>query len=130
MSSPMSTVPAPESGARREPLLRHLLGGVLREERLRQGRTLVDVAARARVSVAYLSEIERGRKEPSSEVLVAVCGSLGIRLTDLVAATHAALVGSVRPVLVDLASSGNGVTAVPHGAPVPASSGGVVLLAA
>ncbi|TWH33984.1 helix-turn-helix domain-containing protein [Isoptericola variabilis] len=75
----------------REPLLRHLVGAILRRARLRQGRTLQDVAAAARMSIAYLSEVERGRKEASSEVLAAVCDALGIRLVDLVAQAHATL---------------------------------------
>lgn len=70
-----------------EPLLRHVIGGILRTARLSQGRTLTDVALAARVSIAYLSEIERGRKEASSEVLAAVCGALGLRLVDLVVRT-------------------------------------------
>ena len=49
----------------------------LREERRTTGRTLADVAGQAGVSTQYLSEIERGRKEPSSEVLQAVAGALG-----------------------------------------------------
>ena len=72
---------------RTQPLLRHLVGGILRERREDQGRTLRDVADDARVSLAYLSEVERGRKEASSEVLAAVCGALGLRLVDLVART-------------------------------------------
>src|SRR5690606_5096834 len=72
---------------RPEPLLRHVIGGILRRARLAQGRTLVDGAAAARVSTAYLSEIERGRKEASSEVLAAVGGALGLRLVVLVART-------------------------------------------
>lgn len=68
---------------RQEPLLRLLVGATFRRRREAQGRTLADVAADARVSIAYLSEIERGRKEPSSEVLVAVCRALGMRLADL-----------------------------------------------
>ncbi|MFF2834095.1 helix-turn-helix domain-containing protein [Cellulosimicrobium cellulans] len=79
--------PRPRAGGRPEPLLRHVIGGILRRARLAQGRTLVDVAASARVSTAYLSEVERGRKEASSEVLAAVCGALGLRLVDLVART-------------------------------------------
>ena len=70
------TSPRPRRGGRSEPLLRHVIGGILRRARLAQGRTLVDVAASARVSTAYLSEVERGRKEASSEVLAAVCGAL------------------------------------------------------
>jgi transcriptional regulator with XRE-family HTH domain len=68
----------------REPLLRDLVGGILRRARREQRRTLADVAADARVSTAYLSEVERGRKEASSEVLAAVCEALGLRLVDLV----------------------------------------------
>ncbi len=66
-----------------EPLWREAAGATLREERHRAGRTLADVATEAGVSVQYLSEVERGRKEPSSEVLGAVAGALGLRLVDL-----------------------------------------------
>lgn len=76
-----------------EPLLRRLVGAILRRRREAQGRTLRDVGTAARVSVAYLSEVERGRKEASSEVLVAVCGALGMRLVDLLADAHADLAG-------------------------------------
>lgn len=76
----LSRVGRPE---RAEPLLRLLVGATFRRRREQQGRTLADVAADARVSIAYLSEIERGRKEPSSEVLLAVCHALGMRLADL-----------------------------------------------
>jgi transcriptional regulator with XRE-family HTH domain len=69
----------------RKPLLRTLVGDVLRRRRLRQRRTLADVARAARVSVQYLSEVERGRKEPSSEVLAAICDALRIDLSDLLA---------------------------------------------
>ncbi|MCK9794885.1 helix-turn-helix domain-containing protein [Isoptericola sp. 4D.3] len=79
----------------REPLLRHLVGAILRRARLRQGRTLQEVAGAARMSTAYLSEVERGRKEASSEVLAAVCAALGIRLVDLVAQAHDALAATV-----------------------------------
>lgn len=64
-------------------LLRRVIGGVLRRVRLRQGRTLREVAAAAGVSLPYLSEVERGRKEASSEVLAAICRALGIHLSDL-----------------------------------------------
>jgi transcriptional regulator with XRE-family HTH domain len=66
-----------------EPLWRAAVGRELREERSRQERTLADVADDAGVSVPYLSEVERGLKEPSSEVLGAVAGALGLRLVDL-----------------------------------------------
>jgi transcriptional regulator with XRE-family HTH domain len=66
------------------PLLRTTLGDVLRRLRLDQGRTLADVARTANVSMPYLSELERGRKEASSEVLAALCAALGIGLSDLI----------------------------------------------
>jgi transcriptional regulator with XRE-family HTH domain len=66
-----------------DPLLRDLLGAVLRDVRTARGLTLREVAGRARVSMPYLSEVERGRKEPSSEVLAAVARALGLRLGDL-----------------------------------------------
>jgi transcriptional regulator with XRE-family HTH domain len=67
----------------REPLWREAVGQELRDERQDTGRTLADVAQEAGVSTQYLSEIERGRKEPSSEVLQAVAGALDLRLVDL-----------------------------------------------
>jgi transcriptional regulator with XRE-family HTH domain len=66
-------------------LLRGLIGMVLRRIRLGQDRTLRDVAEAARVSVPYLSEVERGRKEPSSELLAAICEALGLELAELLA---------------------------------------------
>jgi transcriptional regulator with XRE-family HTH domain len=62
-----------------------MLGRVLRRARLEQGRTLADVAAAAKVSLPYLSELERGRKEASSEILAAICDALRIELSDLLA---------------------------------------------
>ena len=79
---------APEATPRRTrpaPLWREAVGRELRRERQRSGRTLADVAGTAGVSLPYLSEIERGRKEPSSEVLEAVGGALGLELVDLTA---------------------------------------------
>lgn len=64
-------------------LLRRLIGDALRRLRLEQGRSLRELARAAGVSLAYLSEVERGRKEPSSEVLRAICAALGITLLDL-----------------------------------------------
>lgn len=66
-------------------LVRRLLGDVLRQERLRQGRTLRDISALARVSLGYISEIERGRKEASSECLAAICGALRVPLSAVLA---------------------------------------------
>jgi transcriptional regulator with XRE-family HTH domain len=70
-------------GGARMVLLRRLMGDVLRRHRLRQSRTLRDVSAAARVSLGYLSEIERGRKEASSELLAAICAALDISLADV-----------------------------------------------
>jgi transcriptional regulator with XRE-family HTH domain len=64
-------------------LLRHLLGDALRRLRLRQGRTLREVSASARVSLGYLSEVERGQKEASSELLAAICAALGAPLSQV-----------------------------------------------
>ena len=64
-------------------LLRHLLGDALRRLRLRQGRTLREVSAAARVSLGYLSEVERGRKEASSELLASICDALGAPLSQV-----------------------------------------------
>jgi transcriptional regulator with XRE-family HTH domain len=62
-------------------LLRRLLGDALRRQRLRQARTLRDVSADARVSLGYLSEVERGQKEASSELLSSICDALGVQLS-------------------------------------------------
>jgi transcriptional regulator with XRE-family HTH domain len=66
-----------------EPLWREALGRSLRTTREEQGGRLVDVADRAGISPQYLSEIERGRKEPSSEMIAAVAGALGVDLDEL-----------------------------------------------
>ncbi|MFE2443316.1 helix-turn-helix domain-containing protein [Streptomyces melanosporofaciens] len=76
----------------KEPLLRDLVGGVLRRERLAQQRTLKDVAEAARISMPYLSELERGRKEASSEVLAAAARALGLSLADLLAMAQGELI--------------------------------------
>ncbi|MEP6629993.1 MAG: helix-turn-helix transcriptional regulator, partial [Lapillicoccus sp.] len=59
-------------------LLRRELGDVLRDERRHQGRTLREVSQSASVSLGYLSEVERGEKEASSELLGSICGALGL----------------------------------------------------
>jgi transcriptional regulator with XRE-family HTH domain len=81
------------------PLLRRLVGDVLRRNRLAQRRTLADVARDARVSMPYLSEVERGRKEASSEVLAAVCDALRIELSDLLAEVGRDLANDRAPVV-------------------------------
>ncbi|MDA2891359.1 helix-turn-helix transcriptional regulator [Mycolicibacterium sp. BiH015] len=62
-------------------LLREVIGDVLRRARVEQGRTLREVSDSARVSLGYLSEVERGRKEASSELLSAICTALDVPLS-------------------------------------------------
>jgi len=75
-------------------LLRRLLGDVLRGKRQRQGRTLREVSAAARVSLGYLSEVERGQKEASSELLSAICAALGVRMSELMREVSDELAGA------------------------------------
>ena len=78
-------------------LLRRLLGDVLRERRREQGRTLREVSSRARVSLGYLSEVERGQKEASSELLGSICEALDLPLSSVLrdVSDHLALVEQV-----------------------------------
>ena len=62
-------------------LFRRLLGDVLRAQRMRRGMTLREVSAEARVSLGYISEIERGQKEASSELLASLCSALDLPLS-------------------------------------------------
>ncbi|GED98177.1 helix-turn-helix domain-containing protein [Gordonia crocea] len=64
-------------------LLREVLGAGLRQARTGQQRTLREISTAARVSLGYLSEVERGQKEASSELLAAICDALDIELADL-----------------------------------------------
>ncbi|MGC0414723.1 helix-turn-helix domain-containing protein [Embleya sp. AB8] len=87
-------------------LLRRLLGDVLRRQRQRQGRTLREVSSSARVSLGYLSEVERGQKEASSELLAAICDALDVRMSvlmrevsDELALAELASAEAMRPVL-------------------------------
>ena len=64
-------------------LLRRELGDVLREQRQSQGRTLREVSSSASVSLGYLSEVERGEKEASSELLASICGALNLPLSEM-----------------------------------------------
>jgi transcriptional regulator with XRE-family HTH domain len=89
-TDPRGTVEPPVQAApgdrRREAgmlLVRRLLGDVLRATRLRQGRTLREVSASARVSLGYLSEVERGQKEASSELLSSICSALDVPLSEV-----------------------------------------------
>src|SRR4051794_27760507 len=85
-------------------LLRTQLGNTLRGHRLRQRRTLRDVSGAPRVSLGYLSEVERGQKEASSELLASICDALDVELADLLAEVSLEMRlaepsrGTVRPV--------------------------------
>ena len=101
-------------------LFRRLLGDVLRTRRMDQGRTLRQLCADARVSLGYMSEIERGQKEASSELLAAICSALDVPLSeilsdvaDAVALEEAAM--SVRLEQVDIGSDALSVTPVRRG---------------
>src|SRR5215216_1418485 len=80
-------------------LLREAIGDRLRRTRTAQHRTLREVSRTARVSLGYLSEVERGRKEASSELLAAICDALSLPLSDLL---HG-VAGDLLPYLVDSA---------------------------
>ena len=88
-------------------LFRRLLGDVLRSERMQRGMTLREVSAEARVSLGYISEIERGQKEASSELLASLCSALDIPLSnvlrevsDAVALEEAAVAVAAVPISV------------------------------
>lgn len=70
-------------GGRAVVLLRQEIGDVLRDARREQGRTLREISAIARVSLGYLSEVERGQKEASSELLASICGALDVPLSSV-----------------------------------------------
>ncbi|WP_225833667.1 helix-turn-helix domain-containing protein [Streptomyces sp. NK08204] len=81
----------PDTPVAKEPLWRDLVGDVLRRERQAQERTLKEVAEAARISLPYLSEVERGRKEASSEILAAAAHALGLDLGGLLSRVHSEL---------------------------------------
>ena len=96
-------------------VLRREIGDVLRDARQRQGRTLREVSSAARVSLGYLSEVERGQKEASSELLGSICDALNIPLSlvlrevsDRVAVAEGLLIPDTVP--ADLATSMGPVT--------------------
>jgi DNA-binding XRE family transcriptional regulator len=93
--TPQAT-PDGQAGSRppAEPLWRDVLGGHLRQLRLDRGETLAETARRAGVSPQYLSEIERGVKEPSSEMIAAVAGALDLTLGDLTLAVATSLLAA------------------------------------
>jgi transcriptional regulator with XRE-family HTH domain len=111
-------------------LLRTHLGTTLRGHRLRQRRTLRDVSGAARVSLGYLSEVERGQKEASSELLASICDALEVELADLLAEVSQQLRrpdagrdGTVRPLPAaaePTADAPSTAAAQPAAEPVPA----------
>jgi transcriptional regulator with XRE-family HTH domain len=101
----------PQWGTAPEPLWREVLGSRLRALRADRDETLAQTADRAGISPQYLSEIERGRKEPSSEMIAALAGALGTTLADLTFA--------VTEDLRRLSRIGAGTITRASGAPVP-----------
>jgi transcriptional regulator with XRE-family HTH domain len=92
---PLRTRPAPP--AQPEPLWREAVGEQLRSERTERDERIADVATRAGIAPQYLSELERGRKDPSSEVLSALSGALGLSVLELTRrASHRLQVAPVR----------------------------------
>jgi XRE family transcriptional regulator, stress-response regulator len=107
------------------PVLRQVVGDTLRGLRMRQRRTLREVSATARVSLGYLSEVERGQKEPSSELLAAICGALEVELSELFAEVSQTLHREEKLAVanrVSLVGAGSGRLTP---APSAGSSGGV-----
>jgi transcriptional regulator with XRE-family HTH domain len=105
-------------------LLRTQLGTTLRGHRLRQRRTLRDVSGRARVSLGYLSEVERGQKEASSELLASICDALDLELADLLAEVSSELrgVGTGQDTALRPLAPASGVSATEVPAALPAGS--------
>ena len=87
-------------------LLREVIGDVLRTARSEQGRTLREVSDTARVSLGYLSEVERGRKEASSELLNAICDALEVPLSRVLADAGASMARHERAVEAVVAPAG------------------------
>ncbi len=104
-------------------VLRTLIGQALRATRLRQDRTLREVSTSARVSLGYLSEVERGQKEASSELLASICRALGVRLSDVLREVSESLSVLEPEPVVAPGSRPVGVPAlVPAGAPDTATT--------
>jgi transcriptional regulator with XRE-family HTH domain len=80
-------------------VLRQVIGDELRRRRQGQGRTLRDVSGAAAVSLGYLSEVERGHKEASSELLAAICSALEVSLSDVLASVSTQVAKAETPVL-------------------------------
>lgn len=115
-------------------LLRTQLGTTLRGHRLRQRRTLRDVSGAARVSLGYLSEVERGQKEASSELLASICDALDVELADLLAEVSLGLRGDdvrLRPLVpAGAPAEVTGEEAAPASAELPAAEPALALVGA
>ncbi|MFE0747402.1 helix-turn-helix domain-containing protein [Gordonia sp. NPDC058843] len=97
-------------------LLREALGDSLRRVRTQQGRTLREVSTGARVSLGYLSEVERGQKEASSELLAAICDALDVEIADLLLEVGSAMrPAGAEPVVVGAQSMADGADAAEAG---------------
>lgn len=83
-ANPPARTPLPTAEPAREPLLREALGEALRDIRTRNGMTLRELSDIAAISPGYLSELERGRKEVSSELLASVCHGLSVSVSDVI----------------------------------------------
>jgi len=95
-------------------LFRRMLGDVLRAQRAERGMTLRDVSAEARVSLGYISEIERGQKEASSELLASLCQALDVRLSDVLREVSDAVAveeAATAPTPIPVRASDNAVVA-------------------
>ena len=102
---------APRTRNRPEPLWRHMLGEQLRRKRHDREETLTETADRAGVSPQYLSEVERGRKEPSSEMIAAIAGALDTTLVELTSSVAAELRAASVPASAAV-SAGRGALAL------------------
>lgn len=85
-------------------LVREMLGETLREIRTAQGRTLREVSVAARVSLGYLSEVERGQKEASSELIHAICAALGVSQSQALIKVAQRLAWAEEPALAPVAA--------------------------
>jgi transcriptional regulator with XRE-family HTH domain len=92
-------------------LFREALGDVLRNERMRRGLTLRELSGRARISLGYISEVERGQKEASSELLAALCEALEVSLGSVLRVVSENITEAEAPISLPVPGAGNGVVA-------------------
>ena len=111
-------------------LFRRLLGEVLRTQRMRQGRTLRQLSADARVSLGYISEIERGQKEASSELLAALCAALDVPLSEILAEVSDAVALEEAAMAIALADATLKTTSIKIASPASGSRSGDVVASA